>query len=119
MNREIKFRAFDKDFEQMIYSKDCESLSKYFEHVERRRFVKPEFSGMTEDMLYTGLKDKDGYAFIYEGDIVSLEGILIGNQYETPDLLQDPTNLVITGMGTKKWSNTEQEACKRGCYYAQ
>ena len=67
----------------------------------------------------TGLKDKNGLNLLFECDIINTEGIKIGNCYENEYLLKDTTNFVIKGMGTKEWRNSEQEAIKRGCYYAE
>ena len=67
----------------------------------------------------TGLKDKNGLNLLFECDIINMEGIKIGNCYENGYLLKDTTNFVIKGMGTKEWRNSEQEAIKRGCYYAE
>lgn len=70
-------------------------------------------------MQCTGLKDKNGLNLLFECDIINTEGIKIGNCYENEYLLKDTTNFVIKGMGTKEWRNSEQEAIKRGCYYAE
>ena len=70
-------------------------------------------------MQCTGLKDKNGLNLLFECDIINTEGIKIGNCYENEHLLKDTTNFVIKGMGTKEWRNSEQEAIKRGCYYAE
>ena len=70
-------------------------------------------------MQSTGLKDKNGLNLLFESDIINTEGIKIGNCYENEYLLKDTTNFVIKGMGTKEWRNSEQEAIKRGCYYAE
>lgn len=70
-------------------------------------------------MQSTGLKDKNGLNLLFECDIINMEGIKIGNCYENEYLLKDTTNFVIKGMGTKEWRNSEQEAIKRGCYYAE
>lgn len=61
MNREIKFRAWDKDREYMAYqgSPDLETLQSFIFHF-----------GDKELMQYTGLKDKNGKGKnIYEADI--------------------------------------------------
>ena len=68
---------------------------------------------------YTGLKDKNNNICIFEGDILSLSGILIGNKYENEGLLKDGTNLLIDGLCTKEWLSTYQEAIKRGCINAK
>lgn len=68
---------------------------------------------------YTGLQDNNSNARIFEGDLLSLSGTLIGNQYENEDLLKDRTNLLIEGLCTKEWIGTYQEAIKRGCVDAK
>lgn len=66
---------------------------------------------------FTGLRDKNGLTDIYEGDIVSIEGEVIANIHEGKE--RSGTDIVIAGMGTKAWRDTEQEAIKRGCFYAK
>jgi hypothetical protein len=64
---------------------------------------------------YTGLKDKNGLIDIYEGDIIGVDGDIIGNKYEDGSLLQGKSNLVIEGFGTKDWLATYKKAMVRGC----
>ena len=67
----------------------------------------------------TGLRDKSGLQLLYEGDIIDANGRKAGNCYENQYLLKDRTNIIIEGMGGKKWRTAEQEAIKRGCFYAE
>lgn len=70
-------------------------------------------------MQFTGLKDKTSeLAEVYEGDIIDSEGKIKGNIYESPQIYKEGTDLLIEGMGTEKWRNTESVAMGRGCKYA-
>jgi len=69
MNREIKFRAWDKRQKQMSYPFTLVELTQY-EHIFERKF--PGFLAKFNDLIwmeYTGLHDKNGKE-IYEGDIL-------------------------------------------------
>lgn len=123
--REIKFqRVFKNTTTGKITMQAWGNINHKGESVfEFESFVSPGQSSHSipiADRQYTGLKDKNvNNTCIYEGDIVSLLGILIGNKYENEDLLKDPTNLLIEGFGAATWRVTEKEAMDRGCHYSE
>lgn len=134
MQREIKFRAWDSNDECMVYQEDvgedfdfqvypnhlkllvneqhheCGSgvAQEYWKYVEREAVF----------MQFTGLKDKSGAGLIelYEGDIISRDGKLIGNIYEDNKRKAD---LIIPKLGTKAWEAAYKEAVARGFDYSE
>lgn len=121
--REIKFQAWDmadRDYWEpkgMVYF-DLYNIPEFIAYTfcpkDSDRFVQ-----RFRVMQYTGLKDKDNFQEIYEYDIINAKGEKVGNYYENKNLLEDRTNHLIARMGTKEWCNSEQEAIKRGCKYAE
>lgn len=119
-NREIKFRAWDKEYQKMIFwnshlmNFDCEDgismmLSDCYEnHLHENRDIENERVAV---MQYTGLKDKSGLTCVYEGDIISGDGEIKGNVFEMD---KGETDIVIQGFGTKDWFETYNEAIYRG-----
>lgn len=83
MNREIKFRVYDKDFKRMRYLNSShdficfdEKGNGYYHNMQTG--LGEWFSDL---MQYTGLKDKNGVE-IYEGDIIDIHQTVNGyNQF--------------------------------------
>lgn len=117
MNREIKFRAWDIKNHEMIDVCDISFSRSGISYIKgwKNEFIR---GGNFNLMQFTGLHDKNGLKELYEYDIINKDGLLIGNFYENEVLLEEKTNFLIKRMGCEEWKNTEQEANKRGCYYA-
>jgi len=103
MNREIKFRAWDKKYKTMYLGDIRTALAYPQEDIEI--------------MQFTGLQDKNGYGTIevYEGDIIGTSSV-VGNIYGTEPREVD---LVIPSITSEEWHDTYQEAVARGFGYAK
>jgi len=82
LNREIKFRLFDKKENKVVYSRDVimNIHGDIFEYnYEKQNYIE---SYNYEVMQYVGVKDKNGKP-IFEGDVVKING------YGVEDLITD------------------------------
>jgi len=112
--REIKFRFLSPYTGKIVYEHDG-----WAEGIGINEAIKSSSVDYGyKIMQYTGLKDKNGVTEVYEGDIINADGLIIGNQYENPEILETGINLLIQGFGTEDWIDTHKEAMERGCKYA-
>ena len=116
--RELKFRAWDgAKMTQQFHITGMGIAWQSTDNLEEGYSESIDFT----IMQFTGLKDKNMPVnnCLYEGDIVSLDGILIGNIYQNGEILKGNSHIVIEGFGTKNWRTTEQRALDVGCSYSK
>lgn len=109
--REIKFRAWHGESKTMI-PKVSTGTIKVFEGFNSYESKDCIF------MQYTGLKDKNGDVGqeVYEGDIIDEYGKIKGNIYEMDATDSD---LVITNLTERDWSDTYKKAMDRGLTHSE
>lgn len=115
--REIKFRAWHNGVKTKTGKWVVVPHMLYDENPGDCLRWRNDGQDISEIMQYTGLKDKSGLLDVYEGDIVSNDGEVVGNVHEREN--RYPTDFVVEGMGTSKWRDAESEAIRRGCKYAE
>ena len=115
--REIKFRAWDKDRKEMLSWENLDVNDR-----EGLVHVVDLLNGDEHDfipMQYTGLKDRDGLIDIYEGDILGVNGLVEGNKYEAPNLLEGKSNIVVPSITSKEWHPAHKKMLERGCKHSE
>lgn len=123
MNREIKFRAYDKEYERMTYFDDEDYLyhcpfilrleqvfKKDSNYDDYENFEYKDVTDKIELMQYTGLHDENGKE-IYEGDIIEWT-TLSGKKYRfSVEYSNKYAQYIITNTG-----DVENEAEPLGDY---
>lgn len=114
--REIKFRFYSKDAGQYAQVKSVDLGGDFF--TVRYLGKNHHIDGMGQLEQFTGLHDKNGKGLqeVWEGDIISEEGLIKGNIHETNERGSD---LLIPRMGTKAWNVAYKKAVDRGFDFAE
>jgi len=117
--REIKYAGYENG--KRVYGTNgdiTDETGKQFRYSLNAFFGLVAQGFITNVVEFTGLEDKNGSGLteVYEGDIISIDGTLKGNIYETN---KEATDIIIPQLGTKAWHSTYKEAVVRGYDYSE
>ena len=109
MNREIKFRAWDKKTKSMIH--EVWELGLGDRHNPETWLVGDDRqTDSFELMLFTGLKDKNGRE-IYEGDLI--HWVIYDNGYDGKNFNVNKNKIIKEGIGKVYWASDHYKI--KGC----